>query len=419
MSAPDDVFIGNEDFVITFDRAGRGAAGHPTRPDIQLLSPDFYANFDELTGWMRAHAPMYWDDATGIWGAASHADVGRMSRDWRTFCSGKGSRPESSVPSMINFDAPEHTRRRRLVSAGFTRRRVEDHEGYIRAKVTQLIDDVIERGSCDMVADIATPLPMYMIGHLMGLPEADHDQLLHWSDLFATGGNEIRAQVEQAVGDYAAYILGKVAERRGTGGDDLVSLVVNADDEEGPLSDIDLVFETMLVLVGGDETTRHVIAGGIAALLHNPDQFERLRADRALLPGAIEEMLRWTTPVRNMNRTATEDVEVHGQQVREGDRILLLYPSANRDESVFEDPYRFDILRTPNDHLAFGGYGRHVCLGAPLARLELRVLFEEVLDRFDDLRLAPDAQLVERRGNFVLGVNEVPVRFAPGPRVGA
>ena len=418
MTTPDEVLAGSEDFRIVFDRAGRGPAGHPTRPDIELLSPGFYANFDELTWWMRDNAPMYWDDATGIWGAAAHADVSRMSRDWRTFCSGKGSRPESSVPSMINFDAPEHTRRRRLVSAGFTRRRVEDHEAYIRAKVTQLIDAVIERGECDVVADLATPLPMYMIGHLMGLPEADHHQLLHWSDLFATGGNEIREQVEQAVGEYAAYILGKVAERRGQGGEDLVSLVVNADDEDGPLSDIDLVFETMLVLVGGDETTRHVISGGLAEVLRRPGLFEQLQADRSLLPGAIEEMLRWTTPVRNMNRTATCDVEVHGQQVREGDRILLLYPSANRDASVFDDPYVFDITRSPNDHMAFGGYGRHVCLGAPLARLELRVLFEEMLDRFHGLHLAPHALLLQRRGNFVLGLNQVDVRFRPGARVG-
>ena len=402
------------DYRIAFDRAGTRTSDHPTRPEIRLLSPDFYACFDDLTTWMRAEAPMYWDDATGIWGAAAHADIMRMSRDWRTFCSGKGSRPESSVPSMINFDAPEHTRRRRLVSAGFTRRRVEDHEPFIRAKVTQLIDAVIEQGSCDVVADIATPLPMYMIGELMGLPEADHHQLLHWSDLFATGGSEIGAEVEQAVRDYWAYISEKIDERRGGTGTDLVSLVVNPADGEEPLSDVDLVFETMLVLVGGDETTRHVISAGVAALLQHPDQLARLRADRSLLPAAIEEMLRWATPVRNMNRTATVDVEVHGQQVCEGDRILLLYPSGNRDESVFDDPFRFDITRTPNDHVAFGAYGRHHCLGAPLARLELRVLFEELLTRFDDLELAAAAPLPQRRGNFVLGLNEVPVRFRPG-----
>lgn len=399
------------DFRVNFDRAGTRTAEHPTRSEIQLLSPDFYADFDALTTWMRAEAPMYWDDSIGMWGAAAHADVMRMSRDWRTFCSGKGSRPESSVPSMINFDPPEHTRRRRLISAGFTRRRVEDHEPYLRQKVTELIDAVIDRGECDIVADIATPLPMYMIGQLMGLPETDHDRLLHWSDLFATGGAEISTQVEQAVREWWEYITTVIEERRGSESADLISLVVNPHDGEEPLSDLDLVFETMLVLVGGDETTRHVISGGIAALLQHPDQLERLRRQPELLPTAIEEMLRWATPVRNMNRTATCDVEVNGQHVREGDRILLLYPSANRDDTVFDDPFRFDVARTPNEHVAFGAYGRHHCLGAPLARLELRVLFEEVLRRFDDLELATDRPLPERRGNFVLGLERVPVRF--------
>lgn len=413
MSQGDDVFDESNDFRVVFDRAGTRTPQHPTRPEIELLSPDFYARFDELTSWMRANAPMYWDDSVGIWGAATHADVTRMSRDWRTFCSGKGSRPESSVPSMINFDPPEHTRRRRLISAGFTRRRVEGHEEYIRRKVTELLDAALDRGECDVVADLATPLPMYMIGELMGLPEEDHHQLLHWSDLFATGGAEILAEVEAAVREYAAYIMAKVAERRGQGGTDLVSLVVDPADGEEPLSDIDLIFETMLVLVGGDETTRHVISGGVAALLQHPDQLAALRADPSLLPGAIEEMLRWATPVRNMNRTATCDVEVNGQQVREGDRILLLYPSANRDDAVFTDPFRFDITRTPNDHVAFGAYGRHHCLGAPLARLELRVLFEELLARTSHIELATDDPLPQRRGNFVLGLDSVPVRLSP------
>lgn len=399
------------DYTVSFDRAGTRTPEHPTRSEIQLLSEDFYANFDELTTWMRAEAPMYWDDSIGIWGAAAHADIMRMSRDWRTFCSGKGSRPESSVPSMINFDPPEHTRRRRLISAGFTRRRVEDHEPYIRAKVNQLIDAVADRGECDIVRDIATPLPMYMIGELMGLPEDDHDQLLHWSDLFATGGSEIRDEVIEAVKQWWEYITVKIEQRRHSEATDLISLVVNPRDGEEPLTDVDLVFETMLVLVGGDETTCHVISAGVAALLQHPEQLAQLRSNPELMPSAIEEMLRWATPVRNMNRTATEDVEVHGQQVREGDRILLLYPSGNRDESVFADPFRFDITRTPNDHVAFGAYGRHHCLGAPLARLELRVLFEELLRRLDDLELATDEELPWRRGNFVLGLNTVPVRF--------
>ena len=399
------------DFTVALG-GGRGPAGHPTRPEIQLLSPDFYANFDELTEWMRQEAPLYWDDSTGIWGAASHELVSMMSREWHTFCSSKGSRPESSVPSMINFDAPEHTKRRRLVGNGFTPRRVADHEPYLREKVTQLIDSVIDKGSCDIVADIATPLPMYMIGELMGLPEEDNDTLLHWSDIFATGGETIAlADVQMAVIGWNDYIMKKVNERRGKDGQDLVSLIVNAEWEGESLSDVDIMFETMLVLVGGDETTRHVISAGTAALLQNPDQLALLKSDMSLLPSAIEEMLRWASPIRNMNRTATKDVIVNGMQIRENDRVLLLYPSANRDAKVFDNPHSFDITRTPNDHVAFGAYGRHHCLGAPLARLELKILFEEMLNRFDNLQLATDQPLISRRGNFVLGLNEVPVTF--------
>lgn len=397
------------DFTVSL-RGGRGEAGHARHPDVRLLSPDFYADFDRLTTWMRAEAPLYWDDETGIWGAASHQLVSMMSREWHTFCSGKGSRPESSVPSMINFDAPEHTKRRRLVGAGFTPRRVADHEPFLRAAVNRLIDAVIDRGECDIVRDIATPLPMLMIGELMGLPSEDNEKLLHWSDLFATGGDEIRPEVERAVVEWNDYIMRKVHERRGGDGQDLVSLVVNAEWEGERLSDIDVMFETMLVLVGGDETTRHVISGGVAALAAHPGELRRLTADPTLLPTAIEEMLRWSTPVRNMNRTATRDVEVNGLRIREGDRVLLLYPSANRDEAVFDDPFRFDVGRTPNDHVAFGAYGRHHCLGAPLARLELRIMFEELLRRVDDVRLATD-EIEWRRGNFVLGPNSVPITF--------
>ena len=168
----------------------------------------------------------------------------------------------------------------------------------------------------------------------------------------------------------------------------------------------------MLVLVGGDETTRHVISGGLEALLRNPEQLQQLRDDPAKLPRAIEEMLRWSTPIKNMNRTAMRDIELGGQKIREGDRLLLLYPSGNRDAAVFEEPYRFDIDRDPNEHIAFGGYGRHHCLGAQLARLELRVLFEEVLARLGRLRLTdPAAEVKQRRGNFVLGIESLPVEF--------
>ena len=321
---------------------------------------------------------------------------------------------------MINFDPPEHNRRRGIISAGFTPRRVQDHEAFLRRTVDDLIDGVIERGECDFVRDIATPLPMFMIGELMGLPQSDHAQLLEWSDLFATGGDEVREEVGPAVLAYAEYINEKIAQRRGGQSEDLVSLAVNADLKGEPLSDVDLVFETMLVLVGGDETTRHVISGGLEALLLHPAEMVKLREDPSKLTTAIEEMLRWVTPIKNMNRTATRDVEIRGQNIREGDRLLLLYPSANRDSEVFEDPFRFKIDRSPNPHVSFGGYGRHHCLGAQLARLEIRILFEALLERMTDIELAsPDEQLPRRRGNFVLGIEQMPVRFTPARRLRA
>ncbi|MEM7412308.1 MAG: cytochrome P450 [Myxococcota bacterium] len=409
----DDAYA-DSPYRVVLDRAGTRTPEHPTRPEIRLLDPAFYADPHPHFRWMREHAPVYWDDATGIWGLARYAEVMAVSKDWKTFGSGKGSRPDSSVPSMINFDPPEHNLRRRIVSAGFTPRRVADHEPFLRRKVGELFDAVADQGRCDFVRDIATPLPMYMIGELMGLPEADHEQLLHWSDLFATGGDEVRAELPEAVLAYAEYIKRAIAERRGGSGEDLVSLVVHAEIDGRKLAEDDLIFETMLVLVGGDETTRHVISGGLEALLRSPEQLAALRDDRSLLPGAIEEMLRWVTPIQNMNRTASRDVELGGQAIREGDRLLLLYPSANRDARVFPEPDRFDIRRTPNDHVAFGGFGRHHCLGAQLARLELRVVFDELLDRWTEVALeAPDTPLPRRRGNFVLGFEAMPVRFRP------
>ncbi len=398
------------EFEVKLDRAGTRQAAHPTRADIRLLDPAFYADPEPRFAWMREQAPVYWDDVTGIWGITRYADIMTVSKDAATFCSGQGSRPESNVPSMINTDVPDHNRRRGIISAGFTPRRVSAHEPFLREKVRGLLDAAQARGACDFVTDIATPLPMFMIGELMGLPEEDHAQLLEWSDLFATGGDEVREKVGPAVVAYADYILKIIEQRRDGRAEDLVSLVVNAEWEGERLNDTDLIMETMLVLVGGDETTRHVMSGGFEALMRNRAQWDDLRADRSLLPGAIEEMLRWVTPIQNMNRTATRDVELGGQQIREGDRMLLLYPSGNRDEAVFEAPHRFDIRRHPNPHMAFGGYGRHHCLGAQLARLELTVLFDELLERCPDIALAdPKAPLARRRGNFVLGLESLPV----------
>jgi len=384
---------------------------HPLRDGVAVLSREFNADPFDHYRWMHEHAPLYWDADSGLWAVTSHAHISRIEVDWETFCSVKGSRPTSSVPSMINMDPPDHTQRRRLVSSGFTPRRVRAHEDFLRTTVRGLMDAVQDQGRCDFVNDVAKSIPLQMIAKLMGLPGADEDKLLHWSDLFATGGAEIHDEVMLAGFEWAEYIVNHLETCTDPAAEDLISLLIHS--PEDPLSIDALIFETMLILVGGDETTRHVMSGGLEALLLNPDQWSKLQDDRSLLPQAIEEMLRWVTPVRNMNRTATRDVELGGQQVLEGDRLLLLYQAGNRDPSVFADPYRFDIERADvSDHMAFGANGRHFCLGAQLARLELQVLFEEVLDRWPDLALAePGGPRPERPGNFVLGLEDLPVTF--------
>lgn len=385
---------------------------HPVLDGLQVMSREFNANQFDYFRWMHENAPVYWDNSEGLWAITRHADISHIEANWEIYCSVKGSRPRSSVPSMINRDPPDHTRRRRLVSSGFTPRRVGAHEDFLRQKVRGLMDAVQERGECDFVNDVAKSIPLQMIAELMGLPGADEDKLLEWSDLFATGGDEIRDEVMIASMEWAEYIVDHMAERTDPAAEDLISLLIHCEGE--PLSTEDLIFETMLILVGGDETTRHVMSGGLEALLLHPEQLAMLQADRSLLPNAIEEMLRWVTPVRNMNRTATQPVELGGQEILAGDRLLLLYQAGNRDTDVFEDPYRFDITRTDaKDHMAFGANGRHYCLGAQLARLELRVLFEEVLDRWPNVALADPANGVrpERAGNFVLGLEDLPITF--------
>lgn len=396
--------------IYRFDRSTivHRTPSHPVRDDIEVMSVEFHADPFERMAWMRSEAPLYWDDVTGLWAVTKHADISAIERDPELFCSVKGSRPESAVPSMINMDPPEHTHRRKIISSGFTPKRVASHEDYLRQVVTALLDDVIDDGGCDFVQDVAKSIPLRMIATLMGLPEADEDKLLHWSDLFATGGEDIRDDVVAAVFEWIEYIVGHMGTRTDPAAEDLISLLLHEQDE--PLDTEAMIYETMLILVGGDETTRHVMSAGLEALLLHRDQWEALVADRSLLNGAIEEMLRWVTPVRNMNRTATRDVEFGGQQVLAGDRLLLLYLSGNRDADVFDDPDTFDIRRAPNNHMAFGANSRHFCLGAQLARLELRVLFEELLDRVPQIDLAePGVKQPERRGNFVLGPDHVPV----------
>ncbi len=393
------------------------------RLEVDLLDGRFYAGdcFGAFA-WMRENEPLYHDRNNDIWGVTLHEDIMTVSKAPDVFCSGQGFRPEApNMPMMINMDRPGHMVRRNLVNRGFTPRRIAEGEPWVREIVTEILDDVIERGSCDFVRDIAARLPLMAIGDLLGVAREDLDDLLRWSDDTMSGPGhpdpEAMVRATQSFGEFREYILRVIAQRRkNPGGSDLMSLLVDAEVEGERLDDESILFESILILNGGDETTRHVISGGMYELLRNPKQWKLLAEDSSRLPVAIEEMLRWVSPIQNMMRTTTGPTQLRGVSLEAGERLLLLYPAANRDTAVFEYPEVFDVLRNPNPHVAFGGYGPHFCLGNALARLELRVMFEEVQRRLPDLRLATDAPLPRRPANFVTGFEEMPVRFTPGAR---
>ena len=389
---------------------------HPTRDDIELCSGAFWAgDHHEALTWMRANAPVYFDGT--VWGVSRYADVKEVSRQPEIYSNAGGIRPQQpALPMMIDMDDPAHLQRRKLVNKGFTPRRVRDSEPLVRQACTEILDAVIERGSCDLVHDIAAHLPMLMIGDALGVRPEHRADLLRWSDDMLKGlATEATAEQLEAAGnafgEYVLYATEVIADRRAEPRDDLMSILVHAEVDGDRLSDDEIVQESLLILIGGDETTRHVISGGVHQLLLHPEQWKALEADPSLRPTAVEEMLRWVTPIKNMVRTATRDVTLAGQSIREGDELMLLYPSANRDEAVFDDPFRFDSARTPNEHVAFG-FGTHFCLGASLARLEISVMLDELLGRVPQLRIAdPDAPPVYRPANFVSGLEELAVTW--------
>lgn len=403
---------------------------HPVRDDIGLLDRFFYLDPWERFQWMRDEAPVYWDanaDDEGLWGVTRYDDIMKIAKTPDLFCSGKSSRPErgSWIPSMINLDEPLHKRRRNIVNRGFTPRRVQDQGAKLRALTDELIDKVIERGECDFVRDIARWIPMVAIGDMLGVKPEDREKLLEWSDWMLGGGEiadvmddeERRAKQSQYSQEYFAYQAAVIGDRKKNPQDDLVSLLVTGKVDGQGLDDTEILQESLLILIGGDETTRHVMTGGLEQLVLNPAQKQMLIDDPSKIEVAVEEMLRWVSPIVNMNRTLTRDTELHGETLREGDRVLLLYPAGNRDERAFKNPEVFDIERWPNRHVAFGGYGVHHCLGASLARLELKILFEQVLKRMPDVQFASEAPLKRRPNNFITGIEEMPIQFSPGPRL--
>ena len=389
------------------------------RPDVDLTDGNFFADGGarEAYRWMRANEPVF-RDRNGLAAAATYQAVLDAERTPEVFSNTGGIRPDQpAMPYMIDMDDPEHLLRRKLVNAGFTRKQVMDKAAGIETLCDTLIDAVCERGECDFVRDIAAPLPMAVIGDMLGVLPQDRATLLKWSDDLVCGlsasadATALQALMEAFAG-YQGFAMDTTAKRRAEPTGDLFSILVNAEVDGQRMSDDEIVFETLLILIGGDETTRHTLSGGFEQLLRHPDQWQRLIADDTLVPGAVEEMLRWSSPVKNMARTVMRDNEFHGTQLRAGEKILLLFESANLDEAVFGDPENFRIDRNPNSHLAFG-FGTHFCLGNQLARLELTTMLRKIARRLPDLRLADESALPLRPANFVSGLEAMPVAFTP------
>ncbi len=369
---------------------------------------------------LRREAPIHWHPYPtegGFWAITKHADVLAVSRDSEAFSSSlKGFMSEPTMDSigleqarlmLLGMDPPQHTRLRGLVNKGFTPRRVTRLEPRIRELCRTIVDAVLPRGECDFVTDVAGELPSYLIAELVGIPLADGRKLYELTEAMHTADNA--ANAIKAAGEMFAYSARVRAEKRANPGDDLASVLLGAELEGSRLSDLEFDVFFMLLINAGGDTTRNLVAAGTQALMDHPTQLAALRADRSLLDGAIEEMLRFTTPVVQFKRTATRDTELRGTKIRAGEPVVLFYPSANRDEEVFAEPDAFDIRRDPNPHVAFGGGGSHFCLGASLARLEIRCMFDELLDRVHDLApLAPPERL---HSWFISGPRRMPVRF--------
>jgi cholest-4-en-3-one 26-monooxygenase len=378
--------------------------------EVDLLSEALYGDVAvEAYAWLRRQAPVYHDARNDLWAIATWEGVSAASRDSATFSNAGGSRPKiPPIPWMLDLDGHDHTRRRRIVSRAFTPGRVKGMLPAITALCDELIDAIGGREQFDVVADLAAPLPMIVIGDMLGVEREDHDQLLRWSDdlIASIAGTPDRMEAAAAAFvEFDAYARRTIEDRRADPRDDLVSVLAGAEVDGERLTDDELVMESLLILLGGDETTRHVISGGVDLLMRNSAEHARLLADRSLLDGAVEEVLRCVSPIKNMARTVTRDVEISGTTLPAGCEVVLLYESANQDETHFADPLRFDVTRSPNDHLAFG-FGAHHCLGAALARVEISAMLGRILDRLPCLEPAGGAA----PARFLGSLRALPVR---------
>jgi cholest-4-en-3-one 26-monooxygenase len=405
--------------------------------EINLLDRDRFARSipHEWFTWLREHDPVHRHaepDGPGFWVISKHADIIQCNRDATSFSSdgarggvvaieeaATAQQREAAATGgnlMLQMDPPDHTRYRKLVNRGFTPRMIGEMETHVRDLTNEILDRALAAGEGDFVVDIAAELPLEVIAELIGVPREDRHKLFEWSNRMI-GSEDPEYQVSeeetfQAQVEMFMYAQQLADERRKSPADDIISALLSSEVDGESLSDMDFNLFFLLLSVAGNETTRNAIAHGMNAFLEHPDQW-RLFADDldAHLAGATEEILRWATPVLFFRRNATRDVELHGRAIKEGDKITLWYISGNRDEDVFEDPFRFDITRTPNNHIAFGGGGPHFCLGAQLARMEIHVLFEELAKRVHHVE--PLGEPDRLRSNFIGGIKHLPVRYHP------
>jgi cholest-4-en-3-one 26-monooxygenase len=402
---------------------------------VDLVNPDnFIAGVPyDMLDLLRHEAPVHWHDepgGPGFWAVTSYPDVVEVNKDNATFSSARRTALISEMPDeqlaqqqmmMLNMDPPLHTRYRLLVNKGFTPRMVGQLEERAREMTNGILDTVCERGECDFVTEVAAELPLQIIAELMGVPNEDRHLVFDWSNRMI-GSADPEYGITPEMAQDAAFELFTYShqlfeDKRADPHQDLMSVLTTVQLEGEQLSDVELDLFFMLLCVAGNETTRNLISHAQLALMQNPDQRAKLLANPDLMPSAVEEMLRWGTPVMHFRRTATKDTTIGGHPISEGDKVVIWYSSANRDETVFDDPYRFDITRSPNHHVAFGGGGPHFCLGANLARLEIRVMFEEIMKRIPDMEIAGDVERL--RSNFINGIKHLPVSFAPGPKQAA
>jgi methyl-branched lipid omega-hydroxylase len=393
--------------------------------EVDLMDPEWFRDGPphELFARMRAEAPVRWNEVpgnAGFWSVTRHADIAAISRDTETFSSHRGGiflEPNQVATLdlarnlLLYKDPPEHTKYRLPLQSAFVPHTVTKLTEGVRLRVTRVIDAVIGQGSCDFVTDVAVPVPLGVLAGLLGVPDDDIPRLYAWTEQIEQAQRS--PEPGAAMGTFAEmgqYLGEQIARQTDAGEEDSLVVRLRCAEVDGrPFDDAEVIVFFGLLVFAGNDTTRNTTSSGMLALLEHPEQMAMLRSDPSLIPQAVEEILRWTSVVNYFARTATCDTEVGGQKIAEGDKVVIWYTSASRDESVYADPQRFDITRPEHSHQAFGGGGRHFCLGAGLARLELRVVFEEVLRRMPDIALAGEPERL--LSSWANSLTSLPVTF--------